>query len=315
MKLLVTGGLGFIGSNFILNILKKTNYEILNLDAKKTGSDVFNLRDIQNNSKYTFVEGNICDKKLVETLVDKCDYIVNFAAESHVDRSISEPKPFLDSNVYGVFNILETIKKNRKKFLQISTDEVYGTIQKGSSIEESRFNPSNPYSATKASAELLINSYNTTYDLDVSITRCTNNYGPRQFFEKLIPKSILLLKQNKKIPVYGDGTSIRDWIHVDDHCDAILKVITKGKSGTSYNISANNEIKNIEVIQKILTILNKSSQDIEYVSKRPGEDIRYSLDSSKIRNELGWAPKITFEKGLHETVDWYLQNMEFIHRT
>jgi dTDP-glucose 4,6-dehydratase len=311
MKLLVTGGLGFIGSNFILDALKNTNFEILNVDAEFYGSNHYNLIEIENSPKYSFVKCNITDKKLMETLISDCDCVVNFAAESHVDRSILDPNPFLNSNILGTFTILDIIKNQKKRLVHVSTDEVYGTILEGSATEKTRFNPSSPYSATKASAELLINSYVKTYGADVVITRCTNNYGPRQFNEKLIPKIIGLSNENKKIPVYGTGTSIRDWIHVEDHCKAIMLVLEKGISGESYNISSSNEVNNLTLVTKILEILNKSKENIEFVENRPGEDTRYSLDSSKIYQELGWTPMINFDVGLEKTIQWYISNKDW----
>jgi dTDP-glucose 4,6-dehydratase len=311
MKLLVTGGLGFIGSNFILNVLKNTNFEILNVDAEFYGSNHYNLIEIENSEKYSFVKGDIIDKKLMENLISECDCVVNFAAESHVDRSIIDPSPFLNSNILGTFTILDIIKNQKKRLVHVSTDEVYGTILEGSATEKTRFNPSSPYSATKASAELLINSYVKTYGVDAVITRCTNNYGPRQFNEKLIPKTIGLCNENKKIPVYGTGTSIRDWIHVDDHCKAIMLVLEKGKGGESYNISSSNEVNNLTLVTKILEILKKSKENIQFVEDRPGEDTRYSLDSTKIYEELGWKPKINFDEGLEKTIQWYISNKDW----
>jgi len=311
MKLLVTGGLGFIGSNFILDALKNTNYEILNVDAEFYGSNHYNLIEVENSSKYSFVKGDITDKKLMENLISECDCIVNFAAESHVDRSILDPSPFLNSNILGTFTILDIIKNQKKRLVHVSTDEVYGTILEGSATEKTRFNPSSPYSATKASAELLINSYVKTYDVDAVITRCTNNYGPRQFNEKLIPKAIGLCNENQKIPVYGTGASIRDWIHVEDHCKAIMLVLEKGKSGESYNISSSNEVSNLTLVTKILEFLNKSNENIQFVENRAGEDTRYSLDSTKIYEELGWKPKINFDEGLEKTIQWYISNKDW----
>ena len=311
MKLLVTGGLGFIGSNFILYVLKNTNFEILNVDAEFYGSNHYNLIEIENSEKYSFVKGDITDKKLMKNLILECDCVVNFAAESHVDRSIIDPSPFLNSNILGTFTILDIIKNQKKRLVHVSTDEVYGTILQGSATEKTRFNPSSPYSATKASAELLINSYVKTYGVDVVITRCTNNYGPRQFNEKLIPKTIGLCNENKKIPVYGDGNSIRDWIHVEDHCKAIMLVSEKGAAGESYNISSSNEVNNLSLVTKILEILNKSKENIQFVENRLGEDTRYSLDSSKIYEELGWLPKITFDEGLEKTIQWYISNKDW----
>ena len=311
MKLLVTGGLGFIGSNFILDAIKNTNFEILNIDAEFYGSNHYNLIEVENSQKYSFVKGNITDKKLMENLISECDCVVNFAAESHVDRSILDPTPFLNSNILGTFNILNIIKNQKKRLVHISTDEVYGTILEGSATEETRFNPSSPYSATKASAELLINSYVKTYGVDAVITRCTNNYGPRQFNEKLIPKTIGLSNENKKIPVYGTGSSIRDWIHVEDHCKAIMLVLQQGICGESYNISSSNEVNNLILVTKILEILNKSKENIQFVNDRPGEDTRYSLDSTKILEKLGWKPKINFNEGLEKTIQWYISNKDW----
>jgi len=311
MKLLITGGLGFIGSNFILEVLKNNpNYEITNVDASLYGSNKMNLSEIENNKNYKFVSGNITDKTLMEKLILENDIIINFAAESFVDRSISEAKPFLDSNVIGVFTILEILKKYKKKLIHISTDEVFGSLKNETADENFRFNPSSPYSATKASSELLINSYNLTYDCDCIITRCTNNYGPRQYPEKLIPKVILLAQNDKKIPIYGNGKNVRDWIFVNDHCNAIFKVLEKGKSGESYNISSKYELDNITIVETILEIMGKSSDLIEFVEDRPGHDFRYSLDSSKISKEIGWKNKISFEEGIKETVKWYQKNQK-----
>jgi dTDP-glucose 4,6-dehydratase len=309
MKIVVTGGLGFIGSNFILQFLKKfPKSQIVNVDAKLKGSNAKNLIEIKNNSNYKFVYGNIANKKLVDSLISKSDIVFNFAAESHVDRSILFPEPFIRSNVIGVFNILEAVRKYKKKLIQISTDEVYGDIRRGSANEEYPLNPSSPYSSTKASAELLVKSYLRTYDIDAIITRCTNNYGPRQDFEKLIPKTIFLAQKNKKIPIYGTGKAIRDWIFVNDHCDAIIRIFHNGKYGESYNISANNELNNISVVKKVLGILGKPKDMISFVKDRPGHDLRYSLDSTKIRRNLKWKPQYKFDQALEYTVKWYLEN-------
>ena len=311
MKLLITGGLGFIGSNFILKILKNNpNYEITNVDASLYGSNKMNLSEIENNNKYKFVSGNITDKVLMEKLILKNDIIINFAAESFVDRSISEAKPFLDSNITGVFTILEILKKYKKKLIHISTDEVFGSLKNETADEKFRFNPSSPYSATKASSELLINSYNLTYDCDCIITRCTNNYGPRQYPEKLIPKVILLAQNNNKIPIYGNGKNVRDWIFVDDHCNAIFEVLEKGKTGESYNISSKYELDNITIVETILEIMGKSLDLIEFVEDRPGHDFRYSLDSSKISKGIGWKNETSFEEGIKKTIKWYQENQK-----
>lgn len=312
MRLLVTGGLGFIGSNFILQILKNNkDFQIINIDAEFFGSNKKSLHQIQNSKKYDYVRGNICDVRLMNKMIAKCDAVINFAAESFVDRSISNAKPFLKSNIDGVFTILEIIKKSKKRFVQISTDEVFGSLTKGSASEKSKFNPSSPYASTKAAAELLINSYTATYDCDNVITRCTNNFGPMQFPEKLIPKTILLAVHNQKIPIYGSGKNIRDWLYVTDHCNAILKVLTNGKTGESYNISTNNEVNNITLIRKILDIMGKSEDLISFVEDRPGHDFRYSLNSSKIRKDLKWIPKINFEEGLEKTIEWYKKNSDW----
>jgi len=312
MKLLVTGGLGFIGSNFILNVLaNNSEYEITNVDAELSGSNHKNLISLQNNSKYTFVKGNITNKLLMEKLILNSDMVINFAAESFVDRSIKDANPFLVSNIRGTYTILDIIKNQNKKLIHISTDEVFGSLKNESADENFKFNPSNPYSATKASAELLINSYNMTYNTDCIVTRCTNNYGPMQFPEKLIPKTIILASQGKKIPIYGDGKNSRDWIFVTDHCNAILKILENGKSGESYNISANNNITNLNIVEKILTRMELSTEQIQFVEDRPGHDLRYALDSSKLRHEMNWSESRNFDDGLDETIDWYVKNFDW----
>ena len=309
MKLLVTGGLGFIGSNFILKILnEKQKNSVVNVDAELFGSNHQNLESIKNHDNYRFVKGNITNRHLMEDLISECDAVVNFAAESFVDRSIADANPFLVSNIRGTFTILDIIKEQKKRLVQISTDEVFGSLESTTAKENSRFNPSSPYAATKAAAELLVNSYIVTYDCDCVITRCTNNYGSRQFPEKLIPKTLILASQNKKVPIYGEGKNIRDWIFVDDHCEAVYNVLLKGKSGESYNISANNEVDNLTIVKKILEILDKPQDLIKSVEDRPGHDFRYSLDSSKVRSQLNWSENTNFDDGLKKTVDWYLSN-------
>ena len=309
MKLLVTGGLGFIGSNFILKILnEKQKNSVVNVDAELFGSNHQNLESIKNHDNYRFVKGNITNRHLMEDLISECDAVVNFAAESFVDRSIADANPFLVSNIRGTFTILDIIKEQKKRLVQISTDEVFGSLESTTAKENSRFNPSSPYAATKAAAELLVNSYIVTYDCDCVITRCTNNYGSRQFPEKLIPKTLILASQNKKVPIYGEGKNIRDWIFVDDHCEAVYKVLLRGKSGESYNISANNEVDNLTIVKKILGILDKPQDLIKSVEDRPGHDFRYSLDSSKVRSQLNWSENTNFDDGLKKTVDWYLSN-------
>lgn len=308
MKLLITGGLGFIGSNFILKILENyKDFQIINVDAQKYGSNFQNLKRIENNENYSYVNGDITNSELMNSLISKTDIVINFAAESHVDRSISNAKPFLDSNIFGVFTILEAVKKYEKKIVHISTDEVFGSLEKETADENYKLNPSSPYSSSKASAELLINSYVITYGINAKITRCTNNYGPRQFPEKLIPKVIIKALKNEKIPIYGTGKNIRDWIFVDDHCSGILKVLFDGNDGESYNISADNEVDNITIIEKILEYMDKSKELMEFVGDRPGHDFRYSLDSSKIK-KIGWKTETDFETGLKNTIDWYIKN-------
>ena len=312
MKLLVTGGLGFIGSNFIVKMLEQKNdFEIVYVDAQLHGADKRNLSRVENHENYQFVNGNITNKRLMEELISKCDAVVNFAAESFVDRSINNADPFLVSNIRGTFTILDIITKQKKRMIHISTDEVFGSLSKGSADEQTKFNPSSPYAATKAAAELLINSFSVTHNSDVVITRCTNNYGPRQFPEKLIPKTIILAKQGRNIPIYGNGKNLRDWIFVDEHCDAVYEILMKGKSGQAYNISANNEISNVQIVNKILEIMDKSNDLIEFVEDRPGHDQRYSLDSSNINNELGWSSKINFEEGIRKTIEWYEKNFSY----
>ena len=312
MKILVTGGLGFIGSNFIRRLLDDDErFDVINLDAELFGSNHYNVKDIENSNRYEFVKGNISNKNQMEELISKCDAVVNFAAESFVDRSIDDANPFLVSNIRGAFTLLDIATKQNKRIIQISTDEVFGSLASTSAKEDSKLNPTNPYAATKASAELLANSFSNTYDSDVIITRCTNNYGPRQFPEKLIPKTIILLNQNKKIPLYGTGKNIRDWIFVEDHCDAVLRILQKGKSGESYNISADNEIDNITIVRKIIEKMDKSSDLIEFVEDRPGHDLRYSMNSDKIKTELDWKINTDFEKGIDETIQWYIEHEDY----
>jgi len=314
-KILVTGGLGFIGSNFILYYLKSdSKVKITNVDACLTGSNPKNLSELKNSKKYRFVKANINNQKIINELVSKNDIVINFAAESHVDRSISNPKPFIDSNINGIYSILEAIRKYDKKLVQISTDEVYGSLKTDSADENFILNPSSPYSSSKASADLLVKSYYITYGCDVKITRCTNNYGPRQFPEKLIPKVIINAMNNKSIPVYGNGENIRDWLYVIDHCRAIKKVMIKGKSGEIYNIADKNEINNNTIIKMILKSMNKPFGLMKYVKDRPGHDFRYSLDSTKIEKKLNWKAKFDFENGIKETILWYVNNKSWWKR-
>jgi len=309
MKLLVTGGLGFIGSNFIRYILTKyDDIQITNIDKLSIGSNPANLKDIETDKRYNFIRGDITDKKLVKNLVNEADFILNIAAETHVDRSIAEPWAFIHSNTIGAVTIFEAAKKHEKRILHVSTDEIYGDILKGSFKENDKLKPSSPYSASKAAADLFALAYHRTYNLDIIIARCTNNYGPYQYPEKLIPKTIIRASLNLPITIYGKGTNIRDWIYVQDFCQALDLLLKKGKTGEIYNISANNELKNIDVAKLILRIIGKPESLITFVEDRPGHDLRYSLDSSKIRAELGWKPIHNFKETLKQTVNWYLNN-------
>ncbi|MHA1788202.1 MAG: dTDP-glucose 4,6-dehydratase [Candidatus Helarchaeota archaeon] len=312
LKYLVTGGFGFIGSNFIINLLSEGKYFVVNVDKIGVGANLQSLEKHEENPFYKFKKMDISNKHELDQLEDSIDVIVNFAADTHVDRSINDPKPFLENNYLGTFNLLEAIRKSNRniQYIQISTDEVYGDILEGSFTETSQLNPSNPYSATKAAADLLCNSYQRTYGLDIKITRCTNNFGPNQFPEKLIPKTILRALNDRKIPVYGTGKNIRDWLYVQDHCEAIKTVIDKGKSGEVYNISSGNEKTVLDIVHIILDYLDKPESLITYVEDRPGHDLRYSLDSAKLR-KLGWKPKHSFEEAIKQTIDWYLENPEW----
>ncbi len=311
MKVLVTGGLGFIGSNFCrLMLAKHPDYELINVDKMGMGANPANLHDIENNKQYTFIKGDICNPQLMNRLIHQVDAVVNIAAETHVDRSIADPNVFLQNNTIGTFTILEAIRRHNHKarLLQVSTDEVYGEALEGSFTENTPPKPSNPYSASKAAADMFVLSYHKTFGLNVSITRCTNNFGPYQLPEKLIPKTVIRGLRDLPIPIYGKGNNIRDWIYVEDHCEAIRTVLEKGRAGEIYNVSAGNEVTNIEIVRRIMCLLNKPETQITFVEDRPGHDTRYSLDSTKTRTELGWTPKFSFEKSLESTVQWYLDN-------
>jgi len=312
MKLLVCGGYGFIGSTFIKNHLNNfSNDEIINIDNLTIGSNKFNLSEINNNN-YSFVKEDIKNFDAIEKISKDVDIIINFAAETHVDRSISNPKPFIETNILGTYSLLESSRKYDKKFIHISTDEIYGDLENKESFSENDIlKPSNPYSATKAAADLLVGSYQRTYGIDCIITRCTNNFGTNQFPEKLIPKTIIRASKDLKIPLYGDGNQIRSWIHVLDHVTAIDALISRGKSGEIYNITAWNEISNRVMVEKILKIMNKPSDLIEFVPDRPGHDKHYSINSSKIKNEINWSPQFNFDDALKETVNWYLSNKQW----
>ncbi|MBX7076084.1 MAG: dTDP-glucose 4,6-dehydratase [Methanobacteriaceae archaeon] len=316
-KILITGGAGFIGSNFIRYMMKKyPDYEFINLDALTYCGNLENLEGIDQSKNYEFVKGNIADKILVDNLMKDVDYVVNFAAESHVDRSIKDPEIFIKSNILGTQNLLNAAKKyNIKKFLQVSTDEVYGSLGKtGYFTEETPLQPNSPYSATKAGADLMVRAYYNTFNLPVNITRCSNNYGPYQFPEKLIPLMISNAMEGKSLPVYGDGKNIRDWLHVYDHCTAIDLVLHKGKIGEVYNIGGHNEKQNLEIVKLILSTLNKDESLIKFVDDRLGHDRRYAIDSNKIRKELGWKSKYTFETGIIETINWYINNQKWMDK-
>jgi dTDP-glucose 4,6-dehydratase len=311
MKLLITGGAGFIGSNFILSMINShPEIEIINLDVLTYAGNLNNLKSVDKNPRYTFIRGDICDPNNVNSILDKyrVDTIVHFAAESHVDRSITKASEFVRTNVLGTQNLLECARQHQiEKFIHISTDEVYGSTITGSFTENNILSPSSPYSASKAGSDLLALSYFTTYKLPVIITRCTNNFGPCQHPEKLIPLFVTNLLEGRKVPVYGTGKNVRDWIHVSDHCQAVEFLIKKGKFGEIYNIGGGNEMTNIEITEKILTLLKKDESLIEYVTDRPGHDYRYSLDCSKLR-KMGWSPRFSFEEGLKDTVEWYIRN-------
>ena len=309
MRLLITGGAGFIGCNFVRHILEKhANYDIVVLDKLTYAGRKENLEDVIED--ITFVQGDICDGDAVHKAMDGCDATINFAAETHVDRSIDNADAFLKTNVLGTYTLLKEARKlDLLKFVQIGTDEVYGSAQSGSFTETDALNPSSPYSASKASADLLARSYFITYGLPISITRSSNNFGPYQYPEKLIPLFILRAIRDKKLPVYGSGNNVRDWLYVEDNCEAIDLVLHKGQPGEIYNIGGGNELTNLEITRRILERLNKDENLIEHVSDRLGHDFRYSIDSSKIRN-LGWKMDRTFDDALGRTIDWYLNNMD-----
>jgi len=321
MKILVTGGAGFIGSNFIRHILSKyPEHSIINLDKLTYAGNLENLTDIEDQPNYRFIKGDICDRQLLAGL--EFDAIINFAAESHVDRSILDSFPFLKTNVIGTQNLLEAARIRRCRMLQVSTDEVYGSIEKGLFTEESPISPNSPYAASKASADLLVRAYHETFGMDVLITRCSNNYGPFQFPEKLIPLVISHAIAGKPVPVYGDGKNVRDWIYVLDHCKAIDAVFHSGKSGDIYNAGGKNELQNIDIVKKLLALIaERTGSDMEslmdlvtFVKDRQGHDRRYAIDPSKMERELCWRPEAGFEEGLANTVDWYLSHRPWWER-
>ncbi|WP_409068654.1 dTDP-glucose 4,6-dehydratase [Clostridium sp. FAM 1755] len=329
--ILVTGGAGFIGSNFIKLMLRKhPDYRIINVDALTYAGNLGNLKDIENNLNYIFIRADIRDREKIDEIFTIYDinYVINFAAESHVDRSIVEPNIFLTTNIIGTEVMLDVAKehwkvnpnnkyskeyKNGVKFVQVSTDEVYGALDKTGIFKETMpLMPNSPYSASKASADMIVRSYYKTFGMPINITRCSNNYGPHQFPEKLIPLMINNCLKNKDLPVYGDGMQIRDWLHVSDHCEAIDMILHEGSIGEIYNIGGNNEKTNIDIVKFIIKTLGKSETLIKYVKDRPGHDRRYAIDNTKIATEIGWKPKYTFEKGMKETIKWYLNNTDWI---
>jgi dTDP-glucose 4,6-dehydratase len=311
MRLLVTGGAGFIGSNYVRRIVDgslKGITELLVLDKLTYAGTLRNFDSIPSNS-FEFIQGDICDEGLVSKLTSRVDAVVNFAAESHVDRSISNPASFIETNIKGTQTLLDAAKKlGDKRYVQISTDEVYGTISEGSWTEDFPLLPNSPYSASKASADLITRSYFRTFGLNASITRCSNNYGPNQFPEKVIPLFITNLMDGKKVPLYGEGLNVRDWLHVDDHCRGIHSVLLKGKAGEIYNIGGGEELTNRELTQTILASFGKGEESIEYVPDRLGHDFRYSVNIEKISTELGYQPKVPFKEGIRETIKWYQDN-------
>jgi dTDP-glucose 4,6-dehydratase len=307
MTILVTGGAGFIGSN-LLHTLSKTYGHIVCLDNLTYAGDLSNLPQNSNTFTLDFWKGDICDREFVNNAFLRFNprYVMHLAAESHVDNSIKNCDPFIQSNIVGTVNLLQaSVKYEVEKFLHISTDEVYGSIDEGSFTEDTIYNPRNPYSASKASSDHFVNAFHHTYGLPTMITNCSNNYGPRQHSEKLIPQTILNIMSNKKVPVYGDGNQIRDWLFVRDHCEALIKVLHEGKIGEKYNIGGKCEVKNIDLVKKIINLLGKDESMIEYVKDRPGHDRRYSTSIDKIGNELDWKPRFNLEEGLKKTIEWY----------
>lgn len=312
MNILVTGGCGFIGSNFIHYMLNKhKDYKICNLDKLTYAGNLDNLKDFERHPRYRFIKGDICNKRLVLDIVKQSDAIINFAAETHVDNSIKDSNEFINTNIKGTQILLDVAKLCRiQKFIQISTDEVYGSIKKGSSKEEDKLEPNSPYSASKAAADMLVRSYNVTFKVPAVITRSSNNYGPYQYPEKLIPLFITNLMSGKKVPLYGDGLNVRDWLNVQDNCEAIDSILHKGEIGEIYNIGGASEKTNFEITKLVLKELNKDDSYIEFVKDRPGHDRRYSLNISKLK-KMGWKPKKNFEKGIKETVKWYRENRKW----
>lgn len=323
-RILIFGGAGFIGSNFIhLMLQKEKDIAILNFDKLTYSGNLDNLKDIKGGKKYSFVRGDISDQKAVEAAFKKFnpDFVINFAAETHVDRSIHVgAKEFIDTNITGIFNILEAVKARPKikKYVQVSTDEVYGSLSLGSKEkfkESTAFAPNVPYAATKASGDMLCRAYNHTFGVPVVVTHCSNNYGPYQYPEKLIPFFVLRIMEGKPLPIYGDGKNVRDWVYVLDHCEALKLCLFKGKSGEVYNIGADNELDNLKITDMILSYFKKDKKtNLEFIADRPGHDRRYAIDASKIERELGWKPRYDFKKAFKETIDWYLANKKWAEK-
>lgn len=318
-RMLVTGGCGFIGSNFIrLELQTNPNLSIINVDKLTYAGNLENLADFQNDSRYQFARGDICDKEFINSLLKdgNVDAVVNFAAESHVDRSILDSSPFVQTNIVGTQNLLDCCRQHQiKRYLQVSTDEVYGSLgDDGKFTEETPLAPNSPYSASKAAADLLVRAYVHTFNFPAVTTRCSNNYGPYQFPEKLIPLFISNALQGQSLPVYGTGLNIRDWIHVEDHCRGIGAALRQGKVGEVYNFGGNSELTNLDLTYALLEALGKPRTLIRYVSDRPGHDHRYAIDATKAKRELGWEPQTVFQEGLRQTIDWYLSNSAWIER-
>lgn len=313
MRILVTGGAGFIGSNFIHYYLKKYPEDhIINLDALTYAGNLENLKAIANYENYSFIKGDICDQELINTITNNIDLIINFAAETHVDRSVADSAGFIKTNIEGTRVLLEAAKEKNIRFHHISTDEVFGHLEMDDSKfnEETPHNPRSPYSASKAAADHLVRAYFHTHNTPITISNCSNNYGPYQHPEKLIPNFITKILTGRKLPLYGEGKNIRDWIHVDDHNRGVDMIIKKGKIGESYCLGGGNELTNLELTKKILKLMDAGEDQIEFVKDRPGHDLRYAIDYSKIKNDLGWNPEIDFEEGLRETIKWYKNNKE-----
>jgi dTDP-glucose 4,6-dehydratase len=316
MKLLITGGAGFIGSAFVRLILAETDWQVVNLDKLTYAGNLENLASIENNPRYQFLHADICDATAVEPAMEGVDAAVHFAAESHVDRSILSPEPVIQTNFRGTFTLLDAARRRGLgRFVHVSTDEVYGSLAAPAEADESYpLNPSSPYSASKAGSDLLARSYFTTYKLPVLITRASNNDGPHQFPEKLVPLMIAHAFEDKELPVYGDGMQVRDWLYVDDHCRGILAVLKQGREGEIYNIGGNRSLPNLEVVRQVLALTGKPESLIRYVGDRPGHDRRYALSSDKLTRETGWQPQVEFEDGLARTIDWYRANRDWVER-